>query len=112
MGNRKNEDARWWVMQRQFQKNSLEWAIEFTGSVNKAAKYLGLNHGYVYKLCKKLGVNAQVRDYTKRGPDGLSDADEEAIEDALREDEAPQAPFGEGAQDLGGDESSVEYATE
>ncbi|UCC74961.1 MAG: hypothetical protein JSV86_10545 [Gemmatimonadota bacterium] len=74
MGNRRDPNARWWQMMELYQKNSLEWAIEYCGGVNKAAKYLGLNHGYVYRLCKKLGVDSTIRPYNKQDKDEVEAA--------------------------------------
>jgi hypothetical protein len=96
MANRRDPNARWWQMMELFQKNSLEFAIDYCGGVNKAAKYLGLNHGYVYRLCKKLGVDSSIRPYNKQDEAEVEDAVEatdddrdSVVDDATEEAEAP-----------------------
>jgi len=93
MGSRRDPNARWWRDMDLYQKQALEFAIDYCGGVNRAAAYLGLNHGYVYRLAKKFGITTTIRDYNKQDETHwgkTSDEPEPEDEEPEPEDEEPE----------------------
>jgi DNA-binding NtrC family response regulator len=54
---RRDENAAYWVMLRKAEREIIEWAVGETGSFRQAAIFLGIHPSYIYKRCKRLGID-------------------------------------------------------